>query len=755
LTHFLTPLATAAAAAMDPAPRGLAPGGPGATGAPLLDWILADPGLAGAVLSSLAPADVLGLRASCQGAQAAVAGHGWESPAALDTLAWDSLPPPLGEHVQMAASTGDKVDGYIPPHGPLVDFSGGRAALARWRACFPRARSVVVRDPTDGVTDADVAALAADCSQLATLGLVDCEGLTDAALAPFDRLTSLALTSTPSLSGACWGGLAGRLRSVTTAWTGPVTDDHLPALAGCTHVSLGAGAAVTDAGIAAHLSGRVTHLGLELMDCLDFDGSGLRACRGLVELRLVYSCEYVDSPVPLAPDALAGCAGSLVSLVLIGVDGGDALFAAGGGGGGGGLPALRRATLWLARSLTDAAFAGTTPRLVELAVATSDSFVGGAGLGCLPCLTSLDVSDCASFTGGALVAGYTPALRWLAVRGCGLFGGRVDVDGSDSGGGGSGGAEPFPQPSPMPAAPALPALAGALVLEAPALTDAWFANTPRVAYLYLDCCSSVIGCAAVASRLPALTHLTVSGCDAFTGAWLGAAGGGASARLKALNVRCCRSLSLPDALAPEPHPRLWWVGVVGAVGAATLLTDELLGRLPALEWLVARDCAGFVGGPGLGGRLPALAFLDVEACADFTGTGLGGLNALRRLDVVDCPRVGRAALAAAAAGCPALTAVSFHDSVSSRWGGGGNSTGGGDSPLPVTPLSLGPGWVVDARQTARGLPISRHTWAVTRAPAAVPAAFAAAAAAGGADGGGGDERGASPPVRQARPRRGR
>jgi hypothetical protein len=66
---------------MDAAPRGLAPGGPGATGAPLVDCVLAVPDLAGVVLSHLAPRDVVGLRASCKGAAAAVAGHAWESAA--------------------------------------------------------------------------------------------------------------------------------------------------------------------------------------------------------------------------------------------------------------------------------------------------------------------------------------------------------------------------------------------------------------------------------------------------------------------------------------------------------------------------------------------------------------------------------------------------------------------------------------------------------------------------------------------------
>jgi hypothetical protein len=192
-------------------------------------------------------------------------------------------------------------------------------------------------------------------------------------------------------------------------------------------------------------------------------------------------------------------------------------------------------------------------------------------------------------------------VQWLEIRHCSRFAWAGGIDG--------GGEQPPPQPSPVADAPAaLPALAGACVAYAPALTDAWFTHTPGLAHLVLADCDAVVGsAAAMGARLPALTHLAVTDCHAFTGVWLGAAGGGASTRLEALSVRRCPALRLPDALAPVPHPRLRRVRVEGS---AAQLSDELLGaRLPAVRHLTAWHCAGFAGGPGLGATLPDLADL--------------------------------------------------------------------------------------------------------------------------------------------------
>jgi hypothetical protein len=739
---------------MDAAPRGLAPGGPGATGVPLLDCILADPGLAGAVFAHLAPRDVVGLRASCAGARAAVAGHGWESVAGACAWEWRESWPPLGDGIQEAAAElAQSIQGTeLTEAGAAVSQSWQRrhdlwvladraAALTRWRACFPHARSVVVRvrgegprgAGADAVTDGAVGALAAG-GTLTRLALVDCAVLTDGALAPFARLTSLSLVGTRSLTGACWGGgLAGRLRSVVTDGTGPVTDAHLPALASCTHVNLGAGAAVSDAGVAAHLARAVTHLALNLSGCRSFNGSCLRSCTRLVGLRLVgyfaMDDDDDDEVKELVPDALAGCAATLASLELDGVDGCDALFAAGGGG----LPALRHALLDHLPWLTDAAFAGgATPALDDLVVRDCELFVGGAGLGPLPALTALHVGLCAAFTGRALTGGRTPALRWLSMQACRRFA---------AGGGGGGGGARFLAPPPAAAAvaPALPALVGARIAGSPRLTDAWFAHTPALAHLVLTSCSGVVGGATVAAApcLPALTHLAVECCAAFTGGWLGAGGGGGvSTRLESLSVAGCPALALPDALAPGRHPHLRRARFGGGAGDGSpplpLLSDELLGRsAPALRQLTVQWCAGFVGGPGLGGLLPALEELTVEGCADFSGAGLGGLAALRRLVLIECPAVGPGALASAAAACPALATVGVGGKVR-RHSGGGAAAASGGTPLPAPlppPSALGPGW--DARAPAWG-------WTPEEAATGDWVATRGAPAAGGRDAGAGE-----------------
>jgi hypothetical protein len=153
---------------MDAAPRGLAPGGPGVTGVPLVDWILADAGLAGAVLSYLVPRrDALRLRASCAGARAAVAGHGWDW--AAEDLTWPRSPlPPLGDRLQAAASElvrsawQTDVDRALVakrwlrnPQNDIDITLDGPAALASWSACFPCARSVAVCGKGDVAVDAD------------------------------------------------------------------------------------------------------------------------------------------------------------------------------------------------------------------------------------------------------------------------------------------------------------------------------------------------------------------------------------------------------------------------------------------------------------------------------------------------------------------------------------------------------------------------------------------------------------------------
>jgi hypothetical protein len=366
-------------APMDPAPRGLAP--PGApTGAPLLDEVLSVPGLASAVLSHLAPADVVGLRASCRAAAAAVAGHGWDAPAP-------------GRWAPAA-------DYYYASY--LVT---GRRALQRWRAAFPRARVLTLcgagrLDGDDDVTDADVATLAGLAS-LTLAGSAVGAALSDACLAPLagpGGLTALAVDDVPALSGRALAPFAQRaaaaagggrpLQRLSWVRSGRLVDGDLAACAGATHVALaGRGVAVTDAGLAAHVAPSVAVLHVEDLEQDGGEGGGggervtgacLRGCARLEEVVLSGPC---DLPV----DAFDRCRGSLRRVRLRDVDVPDAALA--------GLPALAAVEVYRARRLTAAPFAGA------------------------PSLASLDVGACAAFTcaDGSWADRPPPSLAALAV----------------------------------------------------------------------------------------------------------------------------------------------------------------------------------------------------------------------------------------------------------------------------------------------------------------------------------------------------
>jgi hypothetical protein len=207
---------------MELVPRGLALAGPGATGVPLLDCILCDPGLAGVLFSHLAPADVLGLRASCKAACAAVAEHAW------DGVPLDLCDPRfIGSGGSLCCSSDVQFNrNYVV---------NGRAALHHWRACFPAARAVVSRrgipgdepvidadiEPLAGVTRfglqsfggnvapvlADDALVAPDRPQsaLETLHL-DGIDVGDGLFAQLPRLTDVEIARAPRLSDAAFDG---------------------------------------------------------------------------------------------------------------------------------------------------------------------------------------------------------------------------------------------------------------------------------------------------------------------------------------------------------------------------------------------------------------------------------------------------------------------------------------------------------------------------------------------------------------------
>jgi hypothetical protein len=390
---------------MELVPRGLAPGGPGATGVPLLDWILSDPGLASVVFSHLVPGDVLGLRAASKAACAAVAGHAWDMnlPKLYDIHSSGTL------HV---------------PGNDLFHRSfrvTGRAALRRWRACFPAARTVVVHCYTRGyepVTDADIATLAG----VTRLGLEGTGELTDECLAPLTTLRDLSLKFS-MLTGAA---LRRSLQATTAAGSPPfqlgsfhsshngrmwLQIDALPALSHATHVTLDAPNDVTDAVISTHFQ----HLlRFDLTICHPgFDGSGLRASPDLRALRLRCACNVGAAP-DLADDCLVapGRQHSSVSVLhLHGFGIRNGLFAH--------LPLLTDVEIDDAPQLTDAAFDDKTClRILNLTKCPrfTGQHLSEQGLAGL---FSLTVDDCAAFTGDGLRN--LNKLTFLSVRRCPEF----------------------------------------------------------------------------------------------------------------------------------------------------------------------------------------------------------------------------------------------------------------------------------------------------------------------------------------------
>jgi hypothetical protein len=389
--------------------RGLAPGGPGATGSSLVDWMLADPGLARLLLANLAPRDVLGLRAACRAAQEAVAAQPWFVQLPLRWM---------------------RVEGRSASDRGFV-VTGARA-LRAWRACFPAALSLVVdvsaRDGGDGdddgnddddadddvdfVDDDDAvtdAVVAAHCAGSVThLALLGCAALTDACLAPLAaQLTAVELSRAPHLTGACIAPLT-RLTRVAAGAVGDVTDAHLAPLARAEFVVVNWANAVTDAGLDEHLAaddGRCLRE-LELLVCdAGFTGAGLARFTRLEHVDLRGNTNGDVFPV-LAQGCLTAAAAHLSSLVLISVGVSDDTLAA--------LARLTHVTLESAPDVTDASFAHAAG-LADLSVHDCAGFTGRLPPPAAASVRSLTVGGCSGFTGADWHP--TPRLAKLAVYG--------------------------------------------------------------------------------------------------------------------------------------------------------------------------------------------------------------------------------------------------------------------------------------------------------------------------------------------------
>jgi uncharacterized membrane protein YgcG len=490
------------------------------------------------------------------------------------------------------------------------------------------------------LVDSDVAALAG--TGVTAVYIDCCDELTPAALLPVvPQLTELSTFSCGKLHGGAWATASSRLRWLSQCYCrADVSDANLAALRRAKHVALTK--VVTDADVAAHLT-QTQRLEL-FVDRAGFNGSGLAGCTRLkaLVLRSGLVSPYVSMPddphtLPLLrDDALAGCAGSLTRLLLVGMDVGDAALSA--------LPALTTACVRASVRLTDAAWAGS-PALARLKLVECGA-VTGAHLP--PSLTALHVDRCARFTGAGLAG--CPALCELSVEDCPAFARGV-----------------------LAALPCLRQLRLDEFAEVreegdPTVTDAQLARAPSLERLELFGCPSVTGegLQPLAGRL---WRLKLVLCEAVTGGSLGAL-----VALEALVVSWCPAFRTLVALPRLRHLRLR--------GVSPALTDAELARAPSLERLELVKCAG-VTGAGLQ-PLVRLRLLQVEECEAFTGGSLPALGELGVLTVKLCPAMQLGVLPA----CPRLWVVNIEDP---RWTG---IRGGPEQAAAEARAVLGPEWDV-------------------------------------------------------------
>ena len=235
---------------------------------------------AGALLPFLSTFDARSLRLVCREARAAVAAHPWE-----DAGFW---------------SESEKV--WVS--GTLIGLPGEptRAALARWRACFPHARGASLAERCD-VSDAD---FAAHLRGMRSLDLIGCGQLTDATFAHLRGVRTLLISGCDQagLTDAAFAHLRGSLRLLVCGDCPQLTDGALAHLRGIhTLVMWSMGDAITDAGLA-HVAGVRT---LVIGGVEGVSGAAFARLQG-VERLLMWGCTGVE------PGALRHLGGSLRTL---------------------------------------------------------------------------------------------------------------------------------------------------------------------------------------------------------------------------------------------------------------------------------------------------------------------------------------------------------------------------------------------------------------------------------------------------------
>jgi hypothetical protein len=381
---------------------------PPTTGNALLDYVLSA-GLSDAVFSCLSFRDATPVRGVCRALRDALA----ECP---------------------FVAAGDSASDPLQAPGGLADaVRGGAANLARWRACFPAARSLIVDDSerhggARRLTDADVAAAVTPRpgrgGEITRATLADCDGLSDGVLEALATCRSVTLYFCPRVTGRGLRALRGVTRLVLLG-TGPVCDDDLAHLGpSVRHVSV---YCVDDSTVGAgglrHLGG-VRSLEVEVTSPERvgelLSGDVFEALPQLTRLMLRVSAKSSSqetAPRPLGPprwDVFRHLAGRLACLHLS-IDLGDTLplhervLAPLGG-------SLRELTLVHLAAVTDAMLLHAL-RVVSLTVERCDAVVGDA---LSSSLEELVVTDCNGFTGTGLPA-CCPRLASLRVRGCPLF----------------------------------------------------------------------------------------------------------------------------------------------------------------------------------------------------------------------------------------------------------------------------------------------------------------------------------------------
>jgi hypothetical protein len=406
-------------------------------GTSLAAGMMRGPTVAAAVFGFLTYADATPLREACRGFRGAVGEHPWALPVSL----W--------------SSSSGRVD--------QANYLRVPAQLARWRACFPLGRSLLLSGfrPTERESylvyqiPAEAQLTDADLVPLTVWGLahVSLEGLTRITAAGLaavctPALTTLSLQSTPQPSllptpklsvadvAAATAASAPNLRNLDLVTYGTVADSDLAGWRQLHALTLGLAHLCpnfTGAGLAVLTNLRYLRLLLLFQPVIPWSRRVLAGLPCFVRLDLLGTGARATAHAPLAAGCglLDGVRPSLQTVRLCALrlewpapggvpDGGTALLAP--------LARVSRLELWRVFGVTDAGVACLTgARTLELI--ECPDLVGEALAPLAGSLTCVSVRHCGAFTGAGL--GRLSRLTQLEVAGCAAFRlNRLPHDGS-------------------------------------------------------------------------------------------------------------------------------------------------------------------------------------------------------------------------------------------------------------------------------------------------------------------------------------